>query len=67
MSKPAGTDADNVTWRDLKLELKAFRLEVRLFIIVGLIVTKLHVPDTITVGSVAGILALGAVKSALAR
>lgn len=70
MSKPAdqsGTDADNVTWRDMKLELKAFRLEVRLFILVGLIVTKLHVPETITVGSVAGVFAIGAVKSFVAR
>ena len=70
MSEPAdqsGTDADNVTWRDLKLELKAFRLEVRLFIIVGLLVTRLHLPDTVTLGSMAGVIGVGALKSFFAR
>lgn len=56
-----------VTWRELKSELKAFRLEVRLFIIVGLLVTKLHVPDTITVGSIAAVIGVGALKSFMAR
>lgn len=60
-------DKETVTWRELTSELKAFRLEVRLFILVGLVVTKLHVPDTITVGSVLGVIGIGALKSFAAR
>lgn len=70
MSKPAdqsGTDADNVTWRELGLELKSFRLEVRLLVLVSLFVTRLHLPETISVGSIAAVIGVGAVKSFLAR
>lgn len=51
----------------LQLELKAFRLEVRILVLLGLLVSKLHLPDTVTLGSVAGVVSVGALKSFLAR
>lgn len=56
-----------VTPKDLRLELKAFRLEVRLLIVLGLLVTRFHLPDTVTVGSVLGVLGIVGLKSILAR
>lgn len=57
----------HVTERDLRLELKAFRFEVRLLIVLGLVVSHFHLPDAVTAGSVVGAIALGALKSALTR
>jgi hypothetical protein len=62
-----GDDEDVVTERSLRLELKAFRLEMRLLLVLGLVVTRFQLPDVITVGSVAGAIGLIALKSALAR
>lgn len=56
-----------VTEKAMRMELKAFRLEVRLLIVLGLIVSRFEVPDVVTAGSVAGAIALAAFKSALAR
>lgn len=67
---PRGDSCDGeplVTEKALRLELKAFRLEVRLLIVLGLIVSRFHLPDVVTAGSVAGAIALVALKSALAR
>lgn len=62
-----GCDDPVVTEKAMRMELKAFRLEVRLLIVLGLIVSRFEVPDVVTAGSVAGAIALGAIKSALAR
>jgi len=56
-----------ITEKDLRLELKAFRLEVRLLIILGLIVSRFHLPEAVTMGSVLGAIRLVALKSALSR
>lgn len=64
----SGPDDDAyVTPNMLRLELKAFRLEVRLLIVVGLLVTRLHLPATITAGSVFAVIGVTGLKSLLAR
>ena len=60
-------DEEYVTPLMLRLELKAFRLEVRLLVLLGLLVSKFHLPGSVTFGSVAGVMGLAAVKSFLAR
>lgn len=56
-----------ITEKDLRLELKAFRLEVRLLIVLGLVLSRVHLPDAVTAGSVLGVIGLVALKSALTR
>lgn len=56
-----------VTEKSLRLELRAFRLEMRLLLVLGLIMSRFHLPDVVTAGSVAGALAVVAIKSALMR
>ena len=65
----SGHDHDDefVTPLRLALELKAFRLEVRLLVLLGLLVSKFHVPSSITLGGIAGAIGIGALKSMLAR
>lgn len=63
----SGHEDEYVTPATLRLELKAFRLEVRLLLIVGLVATRFHLPDTVTVGSVALAIAAGGLKSFIAR
>lgn len=58
---------DLVTEKSLQLELKSFRLEMRLLIVLGLVVSRFQLPDVVTAGSIAGAIALVAVKTALAR
>ncbi len=64
-----GCDAHDglVTEKSLQLELKSFRLEMRLLIVLGLVVSRFQLPDVVTAGSIAGAIALVAVKTALAR
>lgn len=56
-----------VTWRELVSELKAFRFETRLILLVGFVGTKIHLPASVTVGSIVGTIGLGALKSFIAR
>lgn len=69
--KPGSPECDAhgglVTEKSLQLELKSFRLEMRLLIVLGLVVSRFQLPDVVTAGSIAGAIALVAVKTALAR
>lgn len=58
---------DYVTWNELVSELKAFRFETRLILVVGFVGTRVHLPSSITVGSIVGCIGIGALKSFLAR
>lgn len=56
-----------VTWTEFKAEIKSFRMEFRLLLVVGLGAIKFDLPDTVTVGSVATVFTFAALKSFLAR
>jgi len=60
-------DKQYVTWRELVSELKAFRFETRLILVVGFVGTKIHLPNSITVGSVVGAVGVGFAKSLITR
>lgn len=56
-----------VTWRELVSELKAFRFETRLILVVGFVGTRVHLPSSITVGSIVGAVGIAGLKSFFAR
>ena len=71
MKRPANQSRDEeksfVTWREFMSELKAFRFETRLILLVGFVGTRVHLPGSITAGSVIGAIGIGALKSFITR
>lgn len=69
--RPANQSRDEeksfVTWREFMSELKAFRFETRLILVIGFVGTRIHLPATVTAGGVIGAIGIGAVKSFIAR
>jgi len=55
MSEPVDPNDQHVTRRELKLELKSFRNEVRVLLVAGILVIRFDIPQEITAA------ALGAV------
>lgn len=63
----SGNIDDVVTWREFSSELKAFRMETRLLLVVGVASLKFHLPDVATVGSMVTVVGWAGLKSLVTR
>lgn len=62
---PDNPEDKHVTRRELSMELRSFRNEVRVLIVAALVVLRFDVPNEITAGAIAAAVVIAVVKGAI--